>query len=150
MPAESLRELIQRIAREGLPEELYSVAGTVGNVNTTDKTCDVTPAKGDAEIKGVRFMSVLGGDNGFVQVPADGSQVIVTFLNKYTGFISQYGEIQGYIMETANESLKTILQDILTAINQITVTTPQGPSGTPVNAVDFTNISQRIENFLLE
>lgn len=43
------------------------------------------------------------------------------------------------------DSLKSILSDILDAINKITVPTALGPSGTPVNSAEFSAIKQRLD-----
>lgn len=54
----------------------------------------------------------------------------------------------GFTIKRSTESLKKILEDLFDAILQLTVTTPMGPSGTPINAVTFTQIKQRIPNLL--
>lgn len=44
------------------------------------------------------------------------------------------------------DTLATLLDDILSAIQSITVVTPQGTSGTPVNSPQFAAIQARLEN----
>lgn len=46
------------------------------------------------------------------------------------------------------ESLKGLLEEILDAINAMTVPTPAGPSGTPTNAVQFSAIKARLTTML--
>lgn len=47
-------------------------------------------------------------------------------------------------IQNENESIKVLLEDILTAITQLTVTTGVGASGVPINASDFQSIKTRI------
>lgn len=54
----------------------------------------------------------------------------------------------GFTMTRNNEGLKKVLEDLITAINQLTVPTGVGPSGTPINAAAFTQIKNRVGNFL--
>jgi hypothetical protein len=49
---------------------------------------------------------------------------------------------------SASESLHAILNDLITAITLITVPTPAGPSGVPVNAATFNSILTRLSNLL--
>ena len=44
------------------------------------------------------------------------------------------------------EDLKGIISDLIDTINQLTVTTGTGPSGTPINAPAFIQIQQRLGN----
>lgn len=44
--------------------------------------------------------------------------------------------------------LKQILNDLITAINQITVPTSEGPSGTPINASAFSAVAGRLQTML--
>lgn len=54
----------------------------------------------------------------------------------------------GFTITRNNEGLKKILQDLITAITQITVPTGVGPSGMPINAAAFTAIKTRLNTFL--
>jgi len=51
-------------------------------------------------------------------------------------------------VNTAGESLFQLLKDCFTYITEITVSTPSGVSGVPINAVDFTNLITRLNNLL--
>lgn len=46
------------------------------------------------------------------------------------------------------ETLKRLLEELIDAINAITVPTAMGPSGVPNNAAQFTSIKGRLEQFL--
>jgi hypothetical protein len=51
-------------------------------------------------------------------------------------------------LNTASESLFALLKDCFTYISALTVPTPSGPSGVPVNIADFTNLLTRLNNLL--
>lgn len=55
---------------------------------------------------------------------------------------------QGFEFSRSGESLKALLQDTLTAIQQITVPTPAGVSGVPNNIGAFEAIKTRIQTLL--
>jgi hypothetical protein len=58
-------------------------------------------------------------------------------------------EVESLIrIATASESLHGILNELITAITLITVPTPAGPSGVPVNAATFNTIVTRLSNLL--
>ena len=148
----NIQETVQRLAKDdGL--EPYSVACTVDAVDAAERTCDVTPNNGDAQIFGVRFQAVVNQDGddpkGLTVFPTVGSEVVVTFMNNFTGYVGVYTEVDLYIIETKDESLKDILSDLIDAINNITVTTPQGPSTSPLlNKASFDAIKLRLDDLL--
>lgn len=84
--------------------------------------------------------------NGFILYPVVGSAVLVSKIegqnNYYLEMVSEVEKVR--IESKSGESIKAILEDLLDAITQLTVTTGVGPSGTPINALDFTNIKTRI------
>ncbi|MBN2669990.1 MAG: hypothetical protein JXR60_12285 [Bacteroidales bacterium] len=49
-------------------------------------------------------------------------------------------------IKNEQEDLKGIISDLIDTINQLTVTTGTGPSGTPINAPAFVQIKQRLAN----
>ena len=51
-------------------------------------------------------------------------------------------------MSTPGESLFQLLKDCFTYLTQLTVPTPAGTSGIPVNATDFANLLSRLNNLL--
>lgn len=51
-------------------------------------------------------------------------------------------------ISTATESLFQLLNDLLTAISILTVTTSTGPSSVPINAATFTTLQSRLNNLL--
>lgn len=56
----------------------------------------------------------------------------------------------GFTIKKGGESVKKLFSDLLDKINEITVTTYTGPSGTPINAVDFEAIKTRLDDIFVE
>ena len=48
------------------------------------------------------------------------------------------------------ETLKGLMEDLIDAINSMTVPTPSGPSGTPINSAQFEIIKGRLDTMLSE
>jgi hypothetical protein len=51
-------------------------------------------------------------------------------------------------ISTAGENLHGLLKDLLAAIKVLTVSTPAGTSGVPVNLTDFVALDVRVDNLL--
>ncbi len=51
-------------------------------------------------------------------------------------------------MNTSSESMFNLLKDLITYISVMTVPTPAGTSGVPLNVTDFTNLLSRLDNLL--
>lgn len=54
----------------------------------------------------------------------------------------------GLTLTKGTSGLKKTLDDLLTAITKLTVTTGVGPSGPPINVADFTKVQQDLSNYL--
>ena len=54
----------------------------------------------------------------------------------------------GLTLAKGSSGLKKTLNDLLTAILALTVTTGVGPSGPPINAADFTKVQADLSNYL--
>ena len=54
----------------------------------------------------------------------------------------------GLTLTKGSSGLKKTLNDLLTAILALTVTTGVGPSGPPINAADFTKVQTDLSNYL--
>lgn len=87
----NLKEAIQSLASTN--DEVYSVVGTVTAVDAEKRVCDVQPSNGDAELFDVRLQAQLQGE-GFLLVPAEGSDVVVTFLNQQTGYVAMCSTLE--------------------------------------------------------
>lgn len=55
---------------------------------------------------------------------------------------------KGLTLAKGSSGLKKTLEDLLTAIQKLTVTTGVGPSGPPVNIADFVKVQQELNNYL--
>ncbi len=69
---------------------VFSLVGEVLAVNESDRTCDVQPLNGTSILYDVKLQADESSDNGLVVFPTKGSNVIVTFLNAQTGFVSVF------------------------------------------------------------
>jgi hypothetical protein len=67
----------------------YGIIGKVTAVN--NKTCDVAPLNGDADILEVRLQAEQ--KKGILITPVVGSVVIVSMLSKDEGFVSMFSEV---------------------------------------------------------
>jgi hypothetical protein len=114
----------------------------------------VVPKEGSHVVIG----SVDGPGNWILLKPSEITKVLVTITNTACT-ISENGvkmesgntviDVESVIkIATASESLHAILNDLITAITLITVPTPAGPSGVPVNAATFNTIVTRLSNLL--
>ncbi|MFI3322084.1 MAG: hypothetical protein R3Y50_06120 [Rikenellaceae bacterium] len=54
----------------------------------------------------------------------------------------------GLTLNRGDFGLKKTLEDLLTAIKALTVTTGTGPSGTPINVADFIKIEQDLQQYM--
>ncbi|KAA6327236.1 hypothetical protein EZS27_023761 [termite gut metagenome] len=54
----------------------------------------------------------------------------------------------GLTLKKGGSGLKNTLNDLLTAIQKLTVPTGVGPSGPPINLADFTKVQQDLSNYM--
>ena len=144
-------------------EKRYSSICKVVSIDTTKRICQLEPINGDAERKG-RLQASIELTTGIYVKPTLKSYVLLSFINNQTGVITQYSEIDSIETITSDgaklsltdkinisnstDDLKTILNSLISAIKLITVPTPSGTSGVPLNVADFTNINTDINNLL--
>lgn len=161
----NIQEAIKRIVDQSIPVQV--VAGKVVSTDTGAMTCQVD-VEGRPMRYEVRLRAVVSDDTGLVAVPKAGSMVLVALVDNLpqSSFVVATSELeklqatignsylevtaQGMVMKRGNESLKKLLSDTFAAIQAITVTTPAGPSGPPVNMADFANLQTRLSNILTE
>lgn len=129
--------------------EAVTFPATVKSVDLVNASCVVETAEG-LTFYDVRLRSVVDGSgNGLVVYPTSGSPVLVGRIGKSNQlYVIASSKVDYFTLKTENESLKLILSDLLDAIGQITVPTPAGASGVPVNVAAFTAIKQRLELLL--
>jgi hypothetical protein len=142
----TIREYIQKIAEGGKTGrgEMYSIIAKVTNVDASDYTCDVEPIDTGIELLGVKLHSGIGSAKSIVIIPKVGSHVVCTFINKSQAYVSLCDEADKVEVKSSTESLNDVLKDLITAIEQMTVTTGVGPSGVPINLTQFTAIKNRL------
>jgi hypothetical protein len=132
-------------------DEKYSVVGTVTSVDESARTCEVQPVNGDATLYGIRLQAEQDTDTGAVLIPKKGAFVIVSFLGKNTGYVSERSRVDkivwtigqqeltytsdGLRLESATSDLKTevgnligLISGLLTTLTTFTVGTAVGPS----------------------
>ena len=102
MSDNTIKSLLREITKDRTVE-IYSVLCSVDSVDTTERTIDATPLNGDAQIFNIRLQSEINSNMGLCIFPVIGSVVIVTFMNKLTGFVSTFSEIDKIFIDTTNE-----------------------------------------------
>lgn len=146
----------------------YCKIGKVTRVG--DTTCEVTLVEDENSVfEHVRLKAHLQGDRGIVIKPKVGSFVVIDLISKTDAFVAIYDEVDSvsiklfdhqllldsngltvdvskgkFTIKNTEEDLKTWLNDLVSEILKITVTTGTGPSGTPINVPQFQQIAQRL------
>lgn len=106
-----LKDAIQKISKTG--DEVYSIIAKVKSVDEEERSCVVSPLNGDADIFGVRLQAGLNKEKGIVVFPKVGSYVVVTFLNKITGYIALCTEIEGIYIASNESDFKTEMNSFI-------------------------------------
>ena len=100
-----IREALNRLVSSSLNGvELYSVVGTVSNIDENKRTCDVTPIEG-ALIPDVRLTPTPTVGNGFILIPKGGTKVVVSFASDTLAFIYQVDELDKIIINVGSSQL---------------------------------------------
>lgn len=139
---DNIRDIIRLLNND--TEVKYCALATVLSVDKSANTCDVEPLDNTAELVEVRLQA--GNGKGLVMYPVVGSVVVVSFFSRDDAYVSLVSEVELFDIQTQNESLKAIITDLCSAIKTLTVTTPSGPSGTPINFAQFDTITNRLNN----
>lgn len=155
----SIGELLKEIVNDP-SVEVYSIVCSVVSVDETERTIDAKPINGDAEIFGVRLQSSINSKVGFVAIPKKDSFVVVTFLNKLTGYVALCTEIDKILIDTPEiiinggengglmniedvvgklNSLEQKVNDLITACSSVVVTL--APTGTFPLSTFFASVS---------
>jgi hypothetical protein len=87
----TIPELIKKLADSG--DQVYSKVCKVISVDITERTCEVEPLSGGANIPGCRLQAAIEQTSGFMLVPAVDSFVVVTWLNKNAAFVSMCSDL---------------------------------------------------------
>lgn len=122
-----IREIFEEfMTNELAKEKFYSQIGKAVNVDEEKRTCDFEPIEDEATREGVRLQSVISETKGFVLIPKENSDIVVTFFNRSTGFVSLTSELEKVIWDVDltqinggdNGGLINI-EDLITKINQL-------------------------------
>ena len=81
---------LQKLVDNG--EQVYAKICKVHKVDRENKCCDVIPVDGSAELFDVSFQSDTAG-TGLCFYPAEGSHVLVVFINKHHACICNVSEL---------------------------------------------------------
>jgi hypothetical protein len=141
-----LRDAIATVLREMLPLQVFPA--TVLKVNRAEACIDAQPLdKAAPELFDVRLRAVDDDTaTGFISWPAEGSVVLIGLINNdlNTAFVVAASEVETFTISTAQESLLTWLQDFVQLVLQLTVPTPAGVSGLPINSPALQQLLQRL------
>lgn len=161
----ALLELLRTVAKQETIKAIY--VGTAVNIDGYQCTVQRT---GMGDLKDVRLNAIIpaGALNSYITVvPKEGSYVLAGIIENHVteACVLQCSEVEkvmvvigdvnfvidssGYKISKGGESLKQCLSDLADAINEITVPTQVGPSGTPINAANITAIKGRLNSFLI-
>ncbi len=123
-----IREILKKIVGNS---EVYAKMCKVDDVDTSKLTCDVSPSDGTAPMLGVR-LTPLAGNAAFTPIPVKGSWVLVVMLNSNDGIVAMVDRAENFIMKNSSLNFKDLLLNMAAIIKALTVSTPAGPSGTPL------------------
>ncbi len=144
---EALKQFKQ-IQSEAVPAKVTCVEGLMADVMTVEgqEIYDVRLCASDTSASYVK--------------PTQGSWVIIAPLmgKEDSYYIAAFTEIEelvtvaktGLTLKTEEESLLTILTDILVAIENMNMQTPSGPSSLPNNLTTFSDIRERLSKLFIE
>jgi hypothetical protein len=119
------------------------VPGTVTAVRMAEEVCDVQPENGDALVTDV----VLG--NGIF--PAEGAQVLIGRVeNRPTDtFLISADTVTHFRLATEQESLHTLLKDLIAEVRALKFTTNAGPTIALITDLNWQVLATRVDNLLL-
>jgi hypothetical protein len=143
-------DILRDTLKKTLSKDSSAVMGEVVSVDMEKVLCEVKILENeDLIFSEVRLRAIDDEqDKGFVLFPKVGSQVLMAKIKDTDAYyIAMMSEIKKVSFQSNEEDLKAILADLLTAIKTLTVPTGVGPSGTPINVLDFQNIELRINKF---
>lgn len=103
-------------------DQVYSVVGTVTEVDEAARVCTVQPLNGDAELFDVRLQAELDSEDGLVLIPAVGSWVVVTFLEQNTGYVAATGKVDKVMWKVEGQKLEFSKSGLSLSSDQATYT----------------------------
>lgn len=106
---------IRQIAKTD--DELYSIVCKAKNIDVVELKCDCEPLDGSADLLEVRLMAEQ--NTGFLIIPKNNSIVIVTMLNKFTGYVSMFSEVDEIQLNGDNYDGLVRISDLVTKLNNL-------------------------------
>jgi hypothetical protein len=91
--------------RELARAEMYCVLCTVNSVDTSERTCEVTPLNGKADLFDVRFQAELSLNVGLFIEPKVNSTVLVAFINSVQAAVVMCSEIENIYIDTYGDTI---------------------------------------------
>jgi len=103
------------------------------------------------EQDGEEYIKVEHQNGAIINIDKDGN-IFITNVDQKKVYVGNGADAEAPNDEPAalGRTLKGLLEEIIDAINALTVPTPAGASGTPVNAPQFSAIKQRLSQILSE
>lgn len=154
-------EKIVEVLKKHLHRDVMT-SGAVQSVDNAAFTCDVLCANG-MEIPAAQLKTLKDATKGLVLIPAVGSEVwminigdewlvlSIEELDKIIGIVGNSTftiDTDGYSLQRSGESLANIMQDLMTALAQMTYTNGGGTTGVANNVADLNTIKTRLQNVL--
>lgn len=156
-----MKELIQQLAQTG--EEIYAKICEVISVNSENHTADLKPLDGSSPIDDAYLMADDQA-GGIYAEPAVGSLVCAVFISKEIAFVVGSSELKefsikienttfqmdkdGFLLRKENETLKTLMADLIKAIKRMKFTTNTGSTIKLINEAEFTALEKRFNSLL--
>ncbi|KAA6336890.1 hypothetical protein EZS27_015001, partial [termite gut metagenome] len=112
----------------------------------------------DLELKiDLENMDIKKGEKISIHVDADKLEIVndktkITQEAESLTLVSDQATVKittsGLTLKKGGSGLKKTLNDLLTALQKLTVPTGVGPSGPPINLADFTKVQQELPNYM--
>lgn len=97
----TLQEAIKLLVeRSNARHELYCTLCTVNSVDNNERTCEVTPLNGNADLGSVRIQATLELAEGLYIEPKVNSTVLVAYINQTQAAVIQCSEIENIYIDT--------------------------------------------------
>ncbi len=156
-----MKEVIQKLAQTG--DEIYAKVCKVISVDIENKTADLQPLDGSAEIDDAYLMTD-DKNGGVFLLPEIGSLVTVVFISKEIAVVVNTSAIQkhqvkiknvalnidasGFLLKKENETLKGLMVDLISAVKKMKFTTTSGTTINLLNLTEFDTLEARFKEFL--
>ncbi len=141
-----------------------TMLATVESVNEGEFTCVLQDDDNDElKYEDVRLRPVLDGKESVTIFPKVGTWALAVRIEEDEDWmVMAVGEAdkvkvivgdcewtikEGFLMKKGSETMKKIMDDLLTGIQLLTVNTNVGPSSVPINIATFIGIKTRVDNF---